>query len=599
MMNRQLNVEHIPLNTTHAEHYITYVKKLNRLPVEGVEIYYSDIIWDFSEYFNYNKSRSRVMFNFGRIPKIFIEMVKDYILIKLLENRIKIQSLVTEFSYVCLYFRYLNDRQYYNIADIPAAVTRLFFESSDNMLQYRERQKCVKNFYVCYQANFGNIDINGLSEALETCNYMEYKTVRRSQRHCDIPSDYYNRLLSAICEVANSCEHPEIIRAIACIYIILSQTGLRISEALSLRIGSLETVKSGNHEMHSLKYIATKPCKGNKSYVELRTYANRLTKSAFDTLLGLFEQQRKETGLDVLYLGCLSEFNAGYYPLDSLRFTHHSTRFFIYMDRLIPTINLPEDANSGFTRVKYYKSTTITYPGTAQFRVHACTELYKKGIPLSYINKFMGHLSAEMTGYYVRPAKNNPQENMEFSLTTLRQIVSGEAKPLGGTKGFMNKISEFIKENNYNVEKDLDAICGRLAEKIPIRQKTGGVCIKSSMLRECHMDAQTNEFYCAYGVCSNIFHFYYMANVSYRQFLELRETIALNTRYGHIRQVEKESNMLSVIVEKKLQPELRELQKVIEIKGIDAVIREYPDLEEVVRNIDHINEEIKVWKTLN
>jgi hypothetical protein len=375
-------------------------------------------------------------------------------------------------------------------------------------------------------------------------------------------------------------------------------TGLRISEVLSLGTGSLETVKSGDREMYSLKYIATKPCKGNKSYVELKTYANRITKMAFDTLFRLYKKQRKKSGLDVLYLGCLSEFNPKHYPLDSMRFAHHTTKFFIYMDRLVPTINLPENDYPGFARVKY-STFTVTYPSTPQFRVHTCTELYKKGIPLSYINKFMGHLSTEMTGYYVRPTRNNPQEDMDFSLDMLKKIVSGEARPLGGAKGLVGKISEFIRENNYHIEKDMDVICNKLAEKIPVRQKAGGVCIKSSMLRECHMDAQTNEFYCAYGVCPNIFHFYYMANISYRQFLELRETIAVNTKRGHTRQVEKERNMLSTIVKKKLQPELRELQRVLKSRGRDAVVREYPDLEEIINNINHINREIEIWKTTN
>lgn len=160
---------------------------------------------------------------------------------------------------------------------------------------------------------------------------------------------------------------------------------------------------------------------------------------------------------------------------------------------------------------------TITMPKNHQLRVHVCTELYNKGVPLKYIEKFMAHLSNEMKGYYVRPTKKNPQEDMDFTLDTLFKIVTGETKLLGPTKGLNEKIEEFIKENNYNVKTDLDAICESLAKKIPIRQKTGGVCIKSSMLRECSKDAKTNEFYCAYGVCPNIFHFYYMADVSYRQ----------------------------------------------------------------------------------
>lgn len=84
----------------------------------------------------------------------------------------------------------------------------------------------------------------------------------------------------------------------------------------------------------------------------------------------------------------------------------------------------------------------------------------------------MAHLSCEMEGYYVRPTKKNPQEDINFSLDVLKQIVSGETNLLGGASGLIEKINQFISENNYNVATDLDEICEKLSAKIPIRQKT-------------------------------------------------------------------------------------------------------------------------------
>ena len=40
----------------------------------------------------------------------------------------------------------------------------------------------------------------------------------------------------------------------------------------------------------------------------------------------------------------------------------------------------------------------------------------------------MSHLSHEMEGYYVRPTKQNPQENMNFSIETLKQNTRHFAK---------------------------------------------------------------------------------------------------------------------------------------------------------------------------
>ncbi len=176
--------------------------------------------------------------------------------------------------------------------------------------------------------------------------------------------------------------------------------------------------------------------------------------------------------------------------------------------------------------------------------------------------------------------------------------MSGEIRLLGGSNGLSQKIQEFVTENNYNVEKDIKTICEKLAAKIPIRQKSGGVCIKSSMLRECSKDAKTNEFYCAYGVCPNIFHFYYMADVSYRQTLELVETIHINKSRGHLRQAQKEINMLNTIITNKLLPELNELKVMIIKKGVLPVLEEHPDLRDIIENLDTIYEEVNTWKSM-
>ncbi len=84
-----------------------------------------------------------------------------------------------------------------------------------------------------------------------------------------------------------------------------------------------------------------------------------------------------------------------------------------------------------------------------------------------------------MAFYYVRP-KNSIQENIDASLRVLKEMVTKDAIPIGADKGLVTRIDEFITKNKFSVEADLDTICEKLAKEIPIRIKTGGVCIKSS-----------------------------------------------------------------------------------------------------------------------
>ena len=182
-------------------------------------------------------------------------------------------------------------------------------------------------------------------------------------------------------------------------------------------------------------------------------------------------------------------------------------------------------------------------------------------------------------------------------MDTLKKLVSGEIVPLGGTPGLMDKINKFIEDGHYNIYTDMDAICESLAKKIPIRQKTGGVCIKASMMRECSKDAPTNEFYCAYGVCPNIYHFFYMADISYRQCKELTETIAINKKNGFIKQVQKETGMRQKIAVNRLIPQMNELRRMVDTKGLEYVLQNYPDLKDIVENYDEIYKEAVEWKT--
>lgn len=99
----------------------------------------------------------------------------------------------------------------------------------------------------------------------------------------------------------------------------------------------------------------------------------------------------------------------------------------------------------------------------------------------------------------------------------------------------------------------------------------------------------------AYSVCPNVFHFFYMADISYRQCKELGETIAINRTNGFMRQVQKEENMRQGIAQRKLLPELAELRKVVEKKGAEAVMMEYPDLVPIIEHLEEIEQEAKQW----
>ena len=596
---------------SNAENFIEILKKINKMPFNKGTYYYSDNLWDFSQYNKLNINRKSLRFNFGRCCETFRDDLKNYVLIKILDNTSKIQTVNKEFGTLCSFFNFAEDDGFYDVRDITANEISKFFEANEDkslptILWFKST---IKKFYECYSANFTDILTKNISKLFDNDNPRAMVAHKEANKMDDIPKDYFDGFMSACIKIANDAEETKLFRGIACLYIIMSQTGLRIGECLGLEAGSLDEIKIFNGEAtHYLNYKTWKREHGNNTYSNQKTYANELTVSAYKILMDIYKEDRQKHKLTNLYLGSDRTITTKTYPIEPSTFSRVQLGFCAHLDKYFKVLDLDENKYPELIRkdAKIYKEVmriapnakTLTIPHNHQFRVHVCTEMYNKGVPLKYIEKFMSHLSHEMEGYYVRPTKQNPQENMNFSIETLKQIVSKEVKPLGGKSSLVDKIDEFISANGYNVATDLDEICQQLSKKIPIRQKTGGVCIKSSMLRECSHDAQTNEFFCAYGVCPNIFHFFYMADISYRQCKELEETIAINKKNGFNRQVQKETIMLNNIVSNKLLPELDELKTVIESEGAESILFKYPDLQHIVEHFDEIYKEASVWKEM-
>ena len=617
LQNNELNLafeipEETTLNTGFSNSFIDSVKKANKLPISLGEIYYSSDIWDFSPYIVINTSKHTLRIPFNNVPQPFCDDLKNFALLKIIDNKEKIQTIRGRVLSLRNFFNYSYNHHYYSVEEIPSSLIKKYISElrkEKNELRIFELKKNIKSFYVTYSSNFKDILNDELTKFLDEGNTALNNAIRRQNKTPDIPAEYFDRLLSALITMMRDISLNVDYRAIACVHIIESQTGLRINEVLNLDVNALKTITIFNgEESNYLTYNTWKRENGNNVFTKEITYINQLAKEAFLTLKEIHHEKRERFHLSFLYMGSERRNKPDDFPLDYGDYNRDEEHFYIQLNTLVPTINLNPSDYPDLHTIKSHNSIdpngnssekirTITHPSHVQYRVHCCTELANQGVPLQYVQRFMGHLSNEMAGYYVRP-KDTIQEDIEYSNRILKDIVTGNARLLGDNKGLKDKIDEFISENHLSVSRNLDEICQMLSEKIPIRQKLGGVCIKSSILRDCSIDAKTNEFYCAYGVCPNLFHFYYMVDISYRQAKELTESIRINSERGHIKQVQKEKNMRTTIVKTKLIPEIDELKKTVETRGIDIVFKEHPEVQPIIENLDYIEKEIKEWITM-
>ena len=208
----------------------------------------------------------------------------------------------------------------------------------------------------------------------------------------------------------------------------------------------------------------------------------------------------------------------------------------------------------------------------------------------------MGHLTEYMMGYYVRP-KDTYQEDIAASEKALQQIVGTEDLALlGGVNGaeIKERIKAFIEENHFNVMESPRAVIDAYGDKLIIRGKRGGMCIKTSIM-PCSKDRRTNSLYCAYDICPNLFHFFYNADASYADFRTLQATYAATKERHHTRAAEKELHKLHDLCSKILVPELDELDKEIAKKGVQHIMDNYPTLIPIIENNADIRKEVSAW----
>ncbi|MBE6986360.1 MAG: site-specific integrase [Ruminococcaceae bacterium] len=608
MILPQTTIEYdtIVLSQPNTSTILETIKTTNRLPFGEGTIIYSDPVWDFSPYRKVNVLASKFKIKFHRVPDCYTEVAKAYAFLLLARGVIKIQTVSQYIGRLTEFLQYGYTLGYIDVADIPLSAYESYFSTKDITPSYeRTLRTNLHSFLTAYHTL---INPSHCDSEILACLSIDNKAARHAYQESsklpDIPNAFFNRLLDITLRIIKSND-PEDVRFhhIANMLLLLMQTGLRIGELCALKVDCLQTMTFMNKKLSFINYTTWKRHRGTNVSSNVVMYANELSAFAVTNLQNEFEDIRNRIDTDYLFV---DPYNDKSYPISGDEFAANDLkRYYCYIDKYMPTINLdsklyPElrrtKLSSIFGSGKAHKDKNVIHPATEQYRVHVCSQLYEQGVSLEYIAKYMGHLSRYMKGYYVR-CKEDTQEDPIFSRHILSEIVSGNIEPLGGKESLLQKINEFIEANNFNVSTDMDQIVDKLIKQVPIRQKAGGVCIKSSMLRDCSVDAETNEFYCAYNVCPNIYHFFYMADYTYQQAVNLRQSIELNIDHGFLRQAEKERNMLRTVVNQKLIPELDSLRKHIDLDGREAILCKYPNLSAIIDKAENIHEEVLEWIT--
>ncbi|MGN0078388.1 MAG: hypothetical protein ACI36V_06355 [Coriobacteriales bacterium] len=576
---------------------------LSSTPVKGTGIPFGDDVWDFRSYFNTGEHTYRCVFT--GLPDEVKTRCKFFLLRSLEDKGAPSTSIMHVNNFKSIVSSVLRKKKLPSFLFI--STDELIGEVESRKAAPRGRSSLYNALAMVYRFLIRDcgmtlpIDTERL-RALSNWYAARSRELIELKKTPDIPREYLNAIISAAMRVMRNEQAGHNRRATACLILIETQLALRPCDLVKLRTEQLFTLdrEVGGRRCRYIRYTSQKLSKPGQPPVTFRIRSNLLSTEAFETLLEIRESCPLSQGSDVLYVLDPEPSSRSTLPHSTNRYRKEFRRF---LAEELPEMSSRDWVGARWSNIsitdpqtgRLDKTVRVCAPVSAQFRVRLCTKLYELGYPQDWIDENMGHLSYAMQGYYARP-KDTFQENVKYTERFIEDVAGNGTRLLGGMFGdeVVAYIDKFIEEGGFNVEEDISAIVKALGDKVVVRAKAGGACVKTSVV-SCSKDTRTNELLCAYGLCPNLFHFYHSIDVTYASFTASQDTYFAALEAGHVREADKELNKLKDLCQRRLIPELDELEREVGRCGEDAIIERHTELYDIIAGRAAIRREAQEW----
>ena len=467
----------------------------------------------------------------------------------------------------------------------------------------------LADFLEFFDLTFYRIADPALVTALEAYA-SKCKTLSADEGYPAIPPDYLDPLLgTCISAMRDKGENPDF-RITAATLILFSQTGVRNSHLLSTKTNALSVSKgvAGMPDITYMRYGDTKPSHADDGEIEVRTIINELALEAYLWLEENCKSQREAIGVDTLvvysgqkqrYCGCSS-------------FLSRAQRFILFHHESIPCVNTQLDFpdlstitvnailkgnTKGFcSRTGLSPSDTVVYPVIHSFRVTVATKLKENGVDMHYIRVHMNQMSEDVTAGYIRSDREIERANSEL---VYRAIFEDGAELLGQhADEFMAKVNATLSSVGDHAKGSIDEIVRAASDTFPLRMKLLGVCIRCGNVVPCPVSDGSDEILCAFGVCPNQCHLYFMVPTSLEMARNHMSLVKENVSRGQMKAARNELRKAQNIIRSTLTPELESLDRQISSIGREAVASRFPELKEIMDNREAVRTEVEQWQQM-
>lgn len=585
-----IDFDKVKFDKNNSGKYILDDKVEGLLPFNDIRVMFEDDFWDLK--IKHYKENSK--FKFSDIDYNFREYIKSYVLESLI-NSDSLSTVKKNFAVLKYICKYLHENYIFSTEVITKnIIVQLNEELIKKYTSEGERIRARRLFIKLLNKieSKTGVDYKELKLLLEHTNNSKLRKAQiENGKTKNIDNKIFNKIIEKALIEINDENLDENRKIEACSVLILSQTGMRISDVSTLEADMIREIKGVDNEK-TLKYLKFFSHKILKSYTE--TFLTDICYEAYRKLEELTAIRRSKFNTKYLFI------NSSGNEVKTVTIEKYIKKFIIRNSEYIGVLNKSFEGNFIFThevnkrynliKEEHYDFLVGNYfvsiPKAHQFRVAVCNELINQGIDFKWVQKHMGHLTSEMTFHYSRAIKEENDKVIEGIVKKDFKLIGKESERL------IQKIEDFIKQGNYNVRTDLDEIVKELSKIVPIRAKKNGYCIKSSFGKKC----KYNEYMCAFEICPNHCTSYLFSNISYNRFIEGIKIIEYNNINGFTNEAIMEKNKLKRLVDDYLLKELEELKNEIDKRGKKELISYNKQLEYLCDNIDRVLSEVRGWR---
>ncbi|MGI5848883.1 MAG: tyrosine-type recombinase/integrase [Christensenellales bacterium] len=406
---------------------------------------FRDDIWDLSPLIpQKSQSPSRKKMKFDGIKSAQLKfIVKQYMYYKL--GQVKAQTAVGAMHSVVYFLRFCQINGIYSLAKITTQTLLTFAMWLKSECRIGKRTSYLASFAIEEIIRVGQIkgwlvpseDVLTGATAREIWGSGKDENTDKNVK--PIPDDIFDEIMR--CVVGYKAYNTGDILT-RCGIIIQSQTGLRISEVLSIKSGCLHQPKNSPayFEVSLSKTVKGEP-------IIHRVFANDLVIGVIKELERHTAALRAESGLAELFLVRNQGINV---PI-TLNWSKNRLRTFI-------------------RRCDIRGADGELYPlKSHQFRATFIKQLVMRKIPISYVMKQFAHVSVEMTCHYLTLQEKEVKEIYS------QMILSPEAKIAGIRADEIKSKAEALFRGK--AEADIDAVIMELSESLSFNPLPGGVCL--------------------------------------------------------------------------------------------------------------------------